>query len=42
MVEDLKVGDHGCMKMTDRAMSKFVEQLTSVTITHNCHNKKNY
>lgn len=42
MVEDLKVGDHGCMTMTDRAMSKFGEQLTCVTIKHRCHNKQNY
>jgi hypothetical protein len=42
MVEDLKVGEHGYMTMTHRAMSKFGEQLTCVTITHHCHNKKNY
>jgi len=38
MVEDLKIGDHGYMTMTDRAMSKFGEQLTCVTIKHHCHN----
>lgn len=42
MVEDLKIGDHGYMTMTDRAMSKFGEQLTCVTIKHHCHNNQNY
>jgi hypothetical protein len=39
ILEDLKVGDQGYMRMTDRAMSKFGEQLTCVTITLHCHNK---
>ena len=31
MVEDLKSGDHGCMTVTDRAVSKYGDQLTCVT-----------
>jgi len=39
IIEDLKVCDHGYMTMTERAMSKFGEQLTCVTFAHHCHNK---
>lgn len=41
MVEDLKLGDHGYMTVTERALSKYGDQLTCVTITRHCYHQQN-